>query len=761
MSMSDHGPTPENTDSSLASVVATPLLPSGGSSAHPEDSFFVEIQVHIDFDDRDTISVSVHNDQTIGQLKQLIRTNISDSRIVDIDLTFGGQPLHDGMVISNCGIQDGARLSASIFEEITLLVDVHKGRKIEINIQNNENVGYLKGLIHTELESAVTDELMLSVHDQLLNNNTTTIRDCGLKNNQTLSAVIFSEITVNVNLQGGRTLQVNIMNDHTIAELKEIILNEVGGPTHELILSYNNQTLVDDQVSLLDCGFATGTNLLAFLFAEVTINVDVGESNVEITLQDDQTIGDLKDLIRERVGSGLKHEMVLSMNGVPFDHEDVSLAECGISDGATLSSVVYEMIELHVELEDGNTIAIKVENNETIGHLKQLIRHEINEPPGSPRVAGSVDGIIVSFNGESLHDDDFTIAQCGLHDGANLKSVLPKKVKPVDVDLPAISQKFTAQIKLFLIIRNEGYQWQGEQVHTIALNASKNLTLGEIAVEVCRHRKRHDVQFYVGGSHFDTSDFGKTVTACGIFDGAQLTGVVADDSPQKKSDLQAELRLDIDLEGGRKVCVTLSKDQTVGEVKNVISKGESTSSIRILRGNEELNDDAKILDYCEKKLSGVVHKKGRSENVTSPVKVIVDTADGKRISVVADQNDTIGELKKLVRQQDSIGLTWDVATDEGHHLNVLDDDEFVLETGGAYDMLGASKLVCSNDLKLDIGCRLDFIFENGKTFSQNYKMEGQDPTICLGQIGCWLAHQMACRNPYKRPSDISFNAPPG
>jgi len=142
------------------------------------------------------------------------------------------------------------------------------------------------------------------------------------------------------------------------------------------------------------------------------IYVDLrGGKQLTFDVDKQQTIANIKKLIEDKEGVSPNDQRLL-FHG---DHlnDDFTLSMHNVSERSTLQLV--QRLTLFIFCLDNRRISIVVDDDETIGNLKDKIHHREGVRP---------DEQILTFGGRTLSEDELTVCDYGMKNGSTVHLVL-------------------------------------------------------------------------------------------------------------------------------------------------------------------------------------------------------------------------------------------------------------------------------------------------------------------------------------------------
>ncbi|GKC15192.1 polyubiquitin-A isoform X3, partial [Tanacetum coccineum] len=333
-----------------------------------------------------TVFVEVDSSSTtIGSLKAKIKDKEGIPRYKQM-LFFDGRQLENNCTLADYKIEGGSTLLLMCRSKrwIPIYVKTHTGKILSLQVKSSDTIGDLKIKIKEVDDILPYKQNLFFIGEQLLDNNCT-LTDYNIHPESTLFLVPVcrGRMKIYVETIRGNTVPLDVISRYTIGEVKSLIQDKEGIPTHNQTLVYagrklgNSRTLVyyfiqnEATLRLVD-------NTLIRL-EPMQIHVDIVATGKTIPLQVEtfDTINSVKSKIQ-------------SQEDIPYEQQRLFLPQIQLKDDCTLADyyiqndstlhLVVTLIKIFVKTAHRDIIALDVDSSDTILNVKAKIQ-DLEEIP--------------------------------------------------------------------------------------------------------------------------------------------------------------------------------------------------------------------------------------------------------------------------------------------------------------------------------------------------------------------------------------------
>lgn len=445
-----------------------------------------------------TIMLTVTPRDTVAQVKAKIEQQegipIRKQRLI-----FVGEQLHDDHCFLDYRIEHESAVHLVIREGSSFEVYVRapSGRSHVFEVDPKDSVQQLKNKLR-DREGIPCDIQRFFYNNQLLDSDRS-FTDIGIVSGSTLRLSIDQQRSTQifVSVQSHDTFPLWVRQDHTIADVKEMITEKKGiAPDRQQL--YFARNMLEDERTLQDYTIESNHMLHVHIVRPPSIQFTVtpqGTANgpLECEEQASQTVQDVKLTLSEKLNVPVNQQQ-LFLGGCELE-DKCKLTECGITNGcnldlilseSTLSGLLRKTVPskavLFVKTLTGKTIMVEVSPTDTVLAMKEQIQAQ--------------EGVDVNHQclvcGGKILDNEMTVSDCGMQNQSMLHLVLrvPSQ-SPVTVVVEAGGQNF----ELTVIGRNTVRELKGEiEVTTGIPVADQTLKIAEVSLEDTEHISKYNVQ---------------------------------------------------------------------------------------------------------------------------------------------------------------------------------------------------------------------------------------------------------------------------
>ena len=548
-------------------------------------------------------------------------------------------------------------------KEYVIYVRTPKKEVFPLNdLSPSTKITKVKDKIKTKKDIPVEDQRLFFNDDPL--DDPKTLKESGVKNGDTID---LGPMKIYVKNQKGKRFKFQVEPDEKIKDIMQLVEKKEGTPVDKQILHFlrkrlkPQKTLIDYKIkheNTIDLSVAQPTRC----FVEVPESMMPGKNEqpnrIEVDLDPTKTIGDIKDVVEDKLGIPKRGQRVFHMDNPDELDDDLPLGKTRIQPGDVLK---LRPPEVDVEMPNGKKRTFFMDPDETVSDFKD--RNRVHFPPGTRLL----------FDDEELDDDEPLVNKVG-H-----REVLVAEPPKIDIELPnrekislLTSPKLTfddvkdvieektgipkARQRLFYMdnelddevpVQKSRLSRQppfGQPIKMVPLppevkvklpNGKKRTFIFDPEETVGDFKNRNKKHFPLGGRLlFDDEvlDDDEKLGDCNIKPGVVLVA----EPPM----------IDIELPNGEKISLIASPKQTFGDIKDVIEEktGVPKARQRLFFMDNELDDEIPMQKsrITKKFADGPLPLK----MIPIPPEVEVKMPNGKTRMFVFDPEETVSEFKE-------------------------------------------------------------------------------------------------------------------
>ena len=590
--------------------------PEEEESSDEED---IALEIEVDTPEgKKTLKLEVDPNEKIGTIKEVIADScgiVPEKQV----LKFKGKELKDNKAtLKSEGIENRAKLTVEPFK-VPVTVKTYDGKTIELMIDPVIYMSDLKRMIADEAGIPAKKQ-SLSMNGEELDNDFLKAEDYGVKAGSELYMEPKS-IGITATMPDGSSHTFDVSMSDTPESIKDMIANETGMPVASQVLSMNGKDLADGK-TLRDLGVRDGSNVdVSVLKIPVVVETYDGQ-RVEVSVDPMSYLSDLKRQVEPETGVPAINQK-LFMDNKELNDDNVKAKDYGIVAGSLLYMEPKSM-KINVELPDNTVISVDVSPSETIASVKEKIAD------GSDMASIRQ---VLKYNGKELPNST-TVKKTGLKDGSTVKVEVFKV--PVTVNTH-----------------------DGKKLQVLA---DPTQSLGEFKKQLEHESGLSPTNQKLSLEGNALSDDGKALSDYGVKAGSEL-------------DLEPlSVSINVEMPDGTKHIVEISPSETIDSVKDKIADCSGMAKIR------------QVLKHDDKELpnKSIVKKTSLEDGSTVKVEVFkvpvtVNTHDGKKLQVMADPTQQLGDFKKQLESESGLSPTNQNLYLDG---NALSDDGKALSDYG-------------------------------------------------------------------------------
>ena len=293
---------------------------------------------------------------------------------------------------------------------------------------------------------------------------------------------------VKVKIVGGEEKSLNILENATIAELKEELSNAVSRPTSQIKLLKPNGGVLLGSTRVKDV-YTPLTPMKAILTTEISthsgkVSVKIRflnrvHENFELTLASDTTVNVLKDRIAGFHGLE-KSSLTFLCNGLVLSKSEQNLKQLNIRNGSTIivkQSIKSKDITIRISVMKDEPFTLSVPPTSLLFYVRQQICSKIQKP---------IETIKLLKSGVSLTDDNKSLKDYNIQHGQIIHVVISTPVpEPSSINTDESTDKETLSDPKF----------QTPFFTELSQLLSKHFSTEEERLKVMQHFDRHTLAY--------------------------------------------------------------------------------------------------------------------------------------------------------------------------------------------------------------------------------------------------------------------------
>ncbi|CAJ1949364.1 unnamed protein product [Cylindrotheca closterium] len=239
-------------------------------------------------------------------------------------MLFGQTALNDNsQTLFDYGIKHKSIID---LEPMTIFIKTIKGDIFELMVEPKDTVADIKRQIF-EQKAVPLDEIILTADGESLTNNSK-LSDCGIKHRDTL---VLNPLTILVkdgtNKGQGKMYTFVYEATDAIEDIKNTIVDVIGIPMHEQLLSFEGEMLIKNGRTLRECGLKH-QSMLDLEQMKIRIKTFQGDK-FKLDVEQTDTVQSIKERVMEKKGIPLKDQILMFFED-RLDDTDKTLVDCGI-----------------------------------------------------------------------------------------------------------------------------------------------------------------------------------------------------------------------------------------------------------------------------------------------------------------------------------------------------------------------------------------------------------------------------------------------
>jgi len=183
-----------------------------------------------------TVALDVKSTDTVDQIK----SNISAIEGIDKSqqvLFFGGNQLENNNRLADYNIMTNSSVDLYVTDGMQISVSIPSvGKTIKLNLKKSQSVADVKSEIEQMVGIPLDEQILMYGCKQLEDNKL--FSQCGLSNGHTLHVLVrpTDKLRISVNVDGERTMNLDVKSWYTVADVKLMIETFEGLPARSQIL---------------------------------------------------------------------------------------------------------------------------------------------------------------------------------------------------------------------------------------------------------------------------------------------------------------------------------------------------------------------------------------------------------------------------------------------------------------------------------------------------------------------------------------------
>ncbi|GJX38574.1 polyubiquitin 10 [Tanacetum coccineum] len=333
-----------------------------------------------------TVSVEVDSSNTtIGNLKAKIQ-DMEGIHQYKQKLFFDGRQLENYCTLGDYKIEDGSTLLLvpRLKGWINIYVKTLTVKPISLEVKSSDTIGDVKVKITDMVGVPPFNQNFFFVGEELLDDDRT-LYDYHIRSESTLFLVPVcrGRMKIYVETVGGNTIPLDVISRYTIGEVKSLIQDKEGIPTHNQTLVYagrklgNSRTLVYYLIQNEATLRLVDNTSVRTVPMQIHVKIVATGKTILLQVETFDTINSVKSKIQ-------------SQEDIPYEQQrlflpqiqlkdDCTLADYYIQNGSTLHLAVT-LIKIANKTPVGKSVALHVDSSHTISNVKAKIQYKENIP---------------------------------------------------------------------------------------------------------------------------------------------------------------------------------------------------------------------------------------------------------------------------------------------------------------------------------------------------------------------------------------------
>jgi ubiquitin C len=303
-------------------------------------------QIFVSMETRDTFPLWVNGSYTVSRVKRMI----AEKKGVEPELQrifFARTPLEDDQTLRDYTIESNHMLHVHVLHppllHFTVTLQGSEGRPLEFEKLANVRILDLKTTLSAKYNTCIGRQQLFFEGSELDDDNK--LGQCGISDGSNLDLIISEPPLLPDSRAGGavlfvktltgKTIMIQVNPTDTVLALKEQIQEKEGVEVAHQCLVCGGKVL-DNQATVSDCGMQNQSVLHLVLRVPsqgpVSVMVQAGEQNFELTVALEDSVSSLKEMIGNRTGTTATS---LVVEGVVLS-EAALLSECNLKEGTTI-----------------------------------------------------------------------------------------------------------------------------------------------------------------------------------------------------------------------------------------------------------------------------------------------------------------------------------------------------------------------------------------------------------------------------------------
>lgn len=285
-------------------------------------------------------------------------------------------------------------------------IKTFQGETFPLAVEPTDTLQSIKDRIMETKDIPLKDQV-LQFNDKRLDDPNMSLADCGIQHLDTMDVEEHMKVFVQDDTKngGGKVYTFYTEETYPISKITDMIAEQVGIPQKKQLLSYNESLIFDKDfgTSLKDYGIKHKTTIYLVQMM-ITVKTFKGDSFLLPVDPNDkgrrikQKVSDMKDIPL--------NDQILLFNGKRVG-DTKSLKDTGIQHGDTV--YINEAMKVFVQDDtkgaNGKIYTFYMEETDTINDVAMLIQFKVGIEKDKQRL---------SFNGESLVEENKTLEDCGI-----------------------------------------------------------------------------------------------------------------------------------------------------------------------------------------------------------------------------------------------------------------------------------------------------------------------------------------------------------
>ncbi|VEU41767.1 unnamed protein product [Pseudo-nitzschia multistriata] len=355
-----------------------------------------------------TVHLEVEPQDAIKDIKWLVGNKL-DIPIDDCILLFKDKSLPETSTLDENDIHHGDVIDLQQMEIYVIDLD---GQKLEYLVSPSDTIESIKNVLEEDTGLKREDQ-RLCFQDNLLKNDKMTLKDAGIKHQDTLA---LEPMQVTVRSTTGGTVDLLVEPDQNIEDIKWLVEQNLNIPIEDQHLSVRGCS-IPHNTSLRENNIYHGDVIDLLPTKIYVIDLDGQQWTYPVNLED--TVKSIKDRLSYDTRINRKNQR-LSFKGKLLEKDMSTLRNNGIQNEDALH---LEPMQIKVIAPDGDVYELVVSPDDTIQEIKELVQEQLGVP---------VEDQTPTFRGNPLPENS-TLEENNIDHGDSI-DLQPTVIHVIDLD---------------------------------------------------------------------------------------------------------------------------------------------------------------------------------------------------------------------------------------------------------------------------------------------------------------------------------------